>query len=535
MIGTMSVLYSWLGMSDLRLMSEGGEPGPIAQALFQDNYSELVLISNSDAERCNAYLHALESLLALSGAKKCPKFDLRGVELEDPTDYADIFHLVRGILDSRRQDEGRRVFHLSPGTPAMASVWMVISQSSHPARLIQSSRQRGVKTVQLPFSILASERNSLSEVVQQMMVRKLPGQREFSAIIHRDASMQRLIVRARKVAAFDIPVLITGESGTGKELLCQAIHQSGSRSSRPFLAVNCGAIPSELMESQFFGHTKGAFTGADKEALGYFRQADGGTLFLDEIGELPLSLQVKLLRVLQDASVTPLGSSRAFPVDVRIIAATNRNLERESAAGNFRQDLFYRLAVAQLHIPPLRQRRDDVSLLARGLLAQVNRDFRRFDESWQDRDLNSTAISAIENYAWPGNVRQLINCLKQAALWSEEILLSEQDILDALPDYQATTAKSAPGESESTTEPPQTTVAFSETTPSRFEVLPNTPEHSIGDLQEKIDELSREEILKALRQNKGHRGKTAQQLGFANHQTLSNWMSRLGIDYNGPR
>jgi transcriptional regulator with PAS, ATPase and Fis domain len=180
--------------------------------------------------------------------------------------------------------------------------------------------------------------------------------------------MKRVIALARRVAIRSIPVLIEGESGTGKELMARAIHQASPRAAKPFITVNCGAIPPELVESEFFGHRRGSFTGAVSDRKGHFERADGGTLFLDEIGELPKAIQVKLLRTLQEGEVTPVGSSEARKVDVRVVAATNRTLISEVAEGNFREDLFYRLAVAIIKLPPLRERAGDLSLLIDALL-----------------------------------------------------------------------------------------------------------------------------------------------------------------------
>ncbi len=195
---------------------------------------------------------------------------------------------------------------------------------------------------------------------------------EFESIIHRSHTMKRVIAKARLVAPRSVPVLIEGDSGTGKELLARAIHNASVRKKKPFVAVNCGAIPSELIESELFGHEKGAFTGAEIQRKGYFEAANTGTLFLDEIGELPLAAQVKLLRALQEKEVTRLGASKPIPFDVRIIAATNRDLIKEIANGRFRPDLFYRIAVAVLKLPPLKDRTGDVGLLIDRILDQIN-------------------------------------------------------------------------------------------------------------------------------------------------------------------
>jgi len=221
--------------------------------------------------------------------------------------------------------------------------------------------------------------------------------------------MERVKEIIGKVAVTDSPVLIEGESGTGKELVAAAIHRISSRAKRPFIPVNCSAIPADLLESEFFGHVRGAFSGAVADALGLFRGANEGTIFLDEIAELPPPLQVKLLRVLQEMQVRPVGSTKAFSVDVRVIAATNRNLEQAMTNGAFRQDLFYRLNVVRVSLPPLRDRREDIPAIVNHFLRRFNRRFRR-----DIRGIAPEALAALTAYDFPGNVRELENLIERA-------------------------------------------------------------------------------------------------------------------------
>jgi len=230
-----------------------------------------------------------------------------------------------------------------------------------------------------------------------------------AGIITRNMIMADLLAQAKLVAAGDASVLLRGESGSGKEMLAQAIHQAGERRDCPFVAVNCGAIPENLLESELFGYVKGAFTGAARDQLGLIRAAQGGTLFLDEIGDMPLPLQVKLLRVLEEREVRPVGATRSEPVDVRIISATHRDLDEEMSAGRFRRDLYYRLNVVSLAIPDLADRRDDIPLLANHFLRQLATRYRK--------EINGFAPEAMElliRASWPGNVRQLLNVVEQA-------------------------------------------------------------------------------------------------------------------------
>ena len=237
-------------------------------------------------------------------------------------------------------------------------------------------------------------------------------------IVSHSSRMNELLAEAKMVARSDASVLLRGESGTGKELLAQAIHQASRRAGRPFVAVNCGAIPEALLESELFGHVKGAFTGAVAHNRGLFQAADGGTLFLDEIGDMPLALQVKLLRVLQERSVRPVGAGQSVAIDVRILSATHRDLDAALAQGEFREDLYYRLNVVSLTLPTLAERREDIALLANHFLAKL--------AGKHDKQLNGfapDALKALTMAPWPGNVRQLHNVVEQVCALSTTPLI----------------------------------------------------------------------------------------------------------------
>ncbi len=233
-------------------------------------------------------------------------------------------------------------------------------------------------------------------------------------IICQSGAMEELLEQARRIARSDVSVLIQSESGTGKELLARAIHDASHRAGRPFVPINCAAIPGNLLESELFGHRKGAFTGADRNRTGLFQAAHGGTLFLDEIGDMPLEFQAKLLRVLQEGEVRPVGATDPVAVDVRIISATHADLEAAIAAGDFREDLYYRLNVMMLEIPPLRERREDIPLLASHFLERV----RRRNDHCLARSFAPEAMEALMAAPWPGNIRQLLNVVEQTATLS---------------------------------------------------------------------------------------------------------------------
>jgi two-component system response regulator PilR (NtrC family) len=268
---------------------------------------------------------------------------------------------------------------------------------------------------------------------------QVAGKVRLAQLLGRSKAMQKVFDLIGKIHSTKTSVLITGESGTGKELVARALHTEGNRSGQAFVAVNCGAIPDELMESELFGHIKGSFTGAHADKPGLFRQAQGGTLFLDEIGELSLGLQVKLLRALQERRVKPVGAATEIEVDVRVVAATNRDLEAEVARGAFRQDLYYRLNVIEVRLPPLRQRREDVPLL-------VDHFIRRFatEQEKELRGVDAAAMKRLEEYDYPGNVRELENIIERAVALAPGPTIG----VDDLPTLRTAAAKAAPASVE---------------------------------------------------------------------------------------
>lgn len=258
----------------------------------------------------------------------------------------------------------------------------------------------------------------------RVLRRELVRRDHYPDIIGASKSLRQVLELVEKVAPTTASVLIQGESGTGKELIARAIHFSSDRSDKPFLAVNCGALPESLLESELFGHVKGAFTGAVSDRAGFFRSASGGTLFLDEVGDMPAALQVKLLRALQEHEVTPVGASASERFDARIITATNRKLETEIEAGNFREDLYYRLNVVEIEVPPLRERPDDIAPLVEHF---VNKSAQNRSEP--SKKVSLEALEALKDYSWPGNIRELEHAIERA------MILSDDEIgIDSLPD-----------------------------------------------------------------------------------------------------
>jgi two-component system response regulator AtoC len=268
----------------------------------------------------------------------------------------------------------------------------------------------------------AEERESLRREVSRLR-EEVSIERRYREIIAKAPAMTRALAIATKVARHPSAVLITGESGTGKELVARLVHGESDRRDGPFVPVNCGAIPENLLESELFGYVRGAFTGADRDKPGLFEAASGGTLFLDEIGEMPATLQVKLLRVLQESEVRRVGDTRAREVDIRLVCATNKNLEEEIREGRFRSDLYYRIAVVPIHLVPLRQRREEIPLMVRHFVEQNNR---RLDLAIQGVD--NEAMRLLLDYAWPGNVRELENTIERAMVLAESSRITAHDL-----------------------------------------------------------------------------------------------------------
>ena len=295
---------------------------------------------------------------------------------------------------------------------------------------IQAMKKGAYDYIQKPFSpdqlVLtlkkAEERETLRREVTRLR-EEVGADRRYREIVAKSPAMTKALEVAAKVAKHPSPVLITGESGTGKELVARLIHDESDRARGPFIPVNCGAIPENLLESELFGYTRGAFTGADKDKPGLFEAASGGTLLLDEIGDMPVTLQVKLLRVLQESEIRRLGDTRARTVDVRVVASTNKDLDEEVRLGDFRRDLYYRIAVVPIHLVPLRQRRDEIPLLVTHFIEQYNRKLKL-----DIRGIEADAMRILLDYPWPGNVRELENTIERALVLSDGPKITPDDL-----------------------------------------------------------------------------------------------------------
>jgi DNA-binding NtrC family response regulator len=339
----------------------------------------------------------------------------------------------------------------------------------------------------------ALERTRL-ERENRMLLDQVQRQYAFENLIGSGAAMQRVFETIQKVAETDLTVLVRGESGTGKELVAQALHNRSSRRSRPFVAVNCAAISPELVESELFGHEKGAFTGADARRQGRFEAADGGTIFLDEIGDMAPDTQAKVLRVLQERSFERVGGNNPIQVDVRVVAATHRNLEEEVKKGRFREDLYYRLKVVEVLLPPLRERSEDVPALAQRFLEQVNERLGR-----EKQRLSEGSLARLVQHPWPGNVREIRNAIEQASVLAGGNEIQESDL-------------NLEGRSVAADLPPPDlgTLPFSEAK------------------KRTVEEFEKSFLLRALRAHDGNISRTAESIGMV-RQSLQQKIRELGL------
>lgn len=497
------ILVSWIGGNDLATnltgKTQSGLHGPVLSTLLSTPFSKAFFLYNYPKDQVDPYIESLKEAI--------PETVIQAIysKLSSPIHFGDIHQAADELLNKIFSDYQELTLNilLSPGTPAMQAVWILLGKTKYPAVFYQSSVEQGVQKVEIPFDIAAEFLPEIAsrtgKQIAHLAAGSVPINAAFNDILTANPQMEQLKAQATIMAQRDVPVLIYGETGTGKELFATAIHNASHRRNKPFIPVNCGAIPSELIDSVLFGHIKGAFTGAISTRDGYFKEADGGTLFLDEFGELPLDAQVRLLRVVQSGELTQVGASTPVKVDVRIVAATNRNLIEDVATGKFREDLFYRIAVGVLHLPPIRDRKGDLGLISEAMLEKINQDA-KLQPGYKHKMFSVKAKNLIHNHPWKGNIRELYSTILRASLWSEGNKITENDIESAL---------------------------FK--TPSPTNNIPERDLNNNFNIQNVIDENVRHYLEKALKKTGGNRTKAAEILGLSNYQTLNNWMKKYGI------
>jgi transcriptional regulator with PAS, ATPase and Fis domain len=424
----MNILLTFTGFHDpyaVGLVGQEEQPGPILSLVGARSFNRVILFSTPGAEKNTlATKEALRSLY--------PELDVevRDLPLADPTDYVAILRGLRAHLRDicERAPQVQYFIAVASGTPQMHACWVLLAASGEiPAHILHVR----------PPRLVSKDRPLVSEV--DLTSREFPLVRANVGVIEApdtappdvETAIQQLgivgdhpaIRKALEVGAAlapsSVPILILGETGTGKELFARFVHRLSGRPSDRFVPLNCAAIPKDLVESVLFGHKRGAFTGATSDQIGKFDQANGGTLFLDELAELPLPTQAKLLRVLQDGLVEPIGDKKPHKVKVRIIAATNQDVRKAIKQGRFREDLYYRLNVGEVRLPPLRERRSDIAKIALHVLDRVNATLKK------PKRLSPGALTRLQNHSWPGNARDLENVIERS------VRLARRDALDA--------------------------------------------------------------------------------------------------------
>lgn len=427
-------------------------------------------------------------------------YDYRGV-------YESVIKLITKIKKEKEGKDLSFFYNVSSGSYVTASILTILANTIYPATLIQckykfqdehiSVLSGDIEEVSIPFKIAADYEPTVSgEEIALVAYGKTKVSPAFEDIIHDCQLMKDLISRSQKIAQYNVPVLIQGDSGTGKELFAEAIHNDSPRKNVEFLPVNCGAIPDNMFESEFFGYVKGAYTDAKTDKAGHFEIANGGTIFLDEVGELPHFMQVKLLRVLQEGKIKRVGSSVEKKVNVRIIAATNRDLSQEVAEGRFREDLFYRLAVGIIHLPNLKERGNkDIRKILDFLMKKTNNDLKIKPSH---KMLSDDAKAYLLEYGWPGNVREMQNTLTRAIAWSRGQVITKEHIEEAILEMPK-------GQSEK---------SLSWDIGEGF---------NVNHLKEEIEKFY---IEKALSEVENCKTKAAKLLGIKNYQTLDHRMEK---------
>ncbi|SDH93408.1 regulatory protein, Fis family [Vibrio xiamenensis] len=493
----MVTLLSWLGRTDLDRAKDDGPASIATIALKGPLLDEVIILASTWDDEWHDYKEWLKKKLTLAGRSKTSVV-IQRVRLLSPIDYSSITKVMHKQLGTVCSNSDKVYLNLTSGTPAMAAVSVLLGKGTAKCQLVQTSPQGEIIEVDIPIDFAAEYKKSSSSAISQLVSQNPALNRAFDTITAKSELMHRVIRKAQKLAYSDLPALILGESGVGKEVMATAIHNASQRANKSFKAVNCGALPENLVDSILFGHVKGAFTGADKNHAGLFEQADGGTLFLDEVGELPFNVQVKLLRALQQKEITRVGDTVSKSIDVRIIAATHQDLFSMISDGSFREDLFYRLAVGVIEVPALRKRPEDIPDLISTLMLEINRQAHTHP-LFESKKISKDAINFAISYSWPGNIRELWNTLNRAVLWSEGEMISMEDLKSSV----LSAGKDAVKETGFT--------------------MP-------GDLQQYIDSIKKDAVIEALESCSGNKSKAAKMLGLNNHQTLNNWMKNLGLE-----
>ena len=481
------ILLTFTGFHDpysRGLIGDEEQAGPILSLARSRSFDEIVLISTPNTEE-----HTKATAAALAAAVPLPAVRTIYLLLQDPTDYRAILAALRGEVLTMVNEAGDAEISVAvaSGTPQMHACWLLLVASGElPAKILHvrppkfvTKDRPLVAEVDLSAAEFPEVRYSLRRPEPSVAATDPQAAAALLGLVGDHPKLRSVIDAAAAIAPAAVPVLIQGETGTGKELIARLIHMLSGRPTDRFEPINCSAIPNELVESTLFGHKRGAFTTAIQDQPGKFELADGGTLFLDEVGELPLPVQAKLLRVVEDGEVEPLGARKRLKVNVRVIAATHRNLRRMVQLGSFREDLYYRLNVAEIKVPPLRDRRSDIPKIALAVLDRINSSLRH------PKRLSAEALIRLQRQRWPGNVRDLQNTIERSVWLCRKPILDAEDLLISEPETEG-------------------------------DLLAQLPQPGEGfSLEDLLSKIRHQMILRALDQADGNQSRAARMLGIS--------------------
>lgn len=500
----MDVLLTFTGFHDpfsLDLIGKDEQKGPILSLVSEKRFEKIILFSTPMTAN-----NTVETQKALKNFFPNIDVDIKEVFLDDPTEYFAILKGLRFHIKDIIETIPNANYYISvaSGTPQMHACWLLLAASGEiPAHILHvrpprfiTANQPVVTDIDLSspeFPIIRSNICSIDShdiliTDCKTIIRQL-------GIVGEHPKMNKALEMGIMLATSEVPILVLGETGTGKELFAKFIHRVSGRTEGNFVPINCGAIPKELVESILFGHKKGAFTGAIKDQRGKFVLADKGTLFLDELGELPLDIQVKLLRVLQDGIIEPVGATDFKQVDVRIIAATNKDLRKSIKDGFFREDLYYRLNIGEIYLPPLHERKSDIPKIALHILDRINANLKF------PKRLSQAALKKLQIQSWPGNVRELENAIERSARLTRNNILEADDLI----------------------------LSTSLTPPDNHTSIPEP--HNGFSMNQFFDEIRTRLISQALDLTKGNQSEAARLLGVS-PQAIHKFIKKYGYSYN---
>ncbi|MDO6718702.1 sigma-54 dependent transcriptional regulator [Psychrosphaera sp. 1_MG-2023] len=498
----MNILFSWLGTKDIENMLDGEQNASISTTAIKSQvpFDKIVILSNHKQEHWERFERFVKKRMSTIN-RPAQDIQVYKANIDSPIDYEAIHQETETWVTKLSEQSDTLSINLTSGTGAMTALSVLIGKGKANVQFLQTTPKNELLQVEIPIDFGQEYVKSASKNIANTAASLPKIDSAFSDITAQSNAMKNVVDKAKRIARSEVPALILGDTGTGKELMANAIHQGSLRANKPIKIINCGALSENLVDSTLFGHKKGAFTGAEKDHPGLFEQADGGTLFLDEVGELSLSVQVKLLRALQQGEVIRLGDTKTINVDVRIIAATHQDLSTLVKEGKFREDLYYRLAVGIIFMPTLSDRVEDIPLIVGQLIEQINASGSKHPE-YISKNISDNGIKFILSQSWFGNIRELWSTLNRAFLWTDSEVITEKHMLEAMLNRSKT-----------------------ETSES-IELAYNDK----VDIIQLTENYQKKYVLAALKASGNVKNHATKMLGLKDHQTLSNWMKRLRIE-----